>query len=189
MSDKEKPVVPVGGGVPFDPETGKRYGWLPPRAAGRKLVIRAQLGLPWVLGALAAALLLLVAGVVFVVARPDRPGPPYADEGPLAQYAEQDVTPLSRGSAWVDRRRGLDVFVMAAFCVSDGGWIGPGGPRFDEAGRSETGTGAYRARVKVVSGRLYVDLTRQTRVTGQTEPLPPCDVAWLYGEPRPADGA
>ena len=52
------PAVPVGRGVPIDPETGERVGYLPRKAARRKIIIRRKLGLPWVLGALGAALLI-----------------------------------------------------------------------------------------------------------------------------------
>ena len=183
------PIVPVGGGVPVDPETGERYGYLPRRAADRKLVIRAQLGLPWVLAALAAAAVLLVAAVAFVALRPARPGRPYVDQGPLAAYPEQAVTPLRDRSGWLDRRAGLAVVAgPVAFCPADGGWVGEGGRRYDAEGRTDTGNGLTLWAVRAASGHVYVDPTRSTVVTGQAEPLPPCEAPWRLGELAPPAG-
>lgn len=188
MTDKD-PVVPVGGGVPFDPETGERYGYLPRKAASRKLVIRAQLGLPWVLGALGAAALIAVVAVAFVLSRPDRPKPPYTDEGRLSDYPEQAVKPLPGKDGWIDRRVGLAAVAgPLAFCPADGGWVGPDGRRYDADGRSENGTGVTLWAVRAASGRVYVDRTTSTVVTGQSEPLPPCPDPWEPAEPEPPSG-
>lgn len=187
MSD---PIVPVGGGVPVDPETGKRYGYLPRKAANRKLVIRAQLGLPWVLAALGAALLVLVAGAAFFLSRPDEPEAPFVSMGPLDAYPEQAVAPLRDRSGWVDRRAGLAVVAgPVSFCPADGGWVGPDGRRYDADGRSDVeGRGLTLWRVRAASGRLYVDRTATIPVPGAAEPLPPCADPWEVTEPPPADG-
>jgi hypothetical protein len=183
------PIVPVGGGVPVDPETGERYGYLPRKAANRKLVIRAQLGLPWVLGALGAAALLLVAGVAFWLSRPGEPGRPYESQGALAAYPEQAVAPLRDRSGWLDRRTGLAAVAgPVAFCPADGGWVAPDGRRYDAEGRSESGEGLALWAVRAQSGKVYVDRTRTVRVSGQAEPLPPCEDPWEVTEPPPADG-
>ena len=172
MSD---PIVPVGGGVPVDPETGERYGYLPRKAASRKLVIRAQLGLPWVLAALGAATLVLVAGAAFFLSRPDRPGKPYVDEGRLDSYPEQGVAPLRSGDGWLDRRTGLAATGGVSFCDDDGGWVGPGGERYDAAGHAEDGSGLVLWAVRAAGGHVYVDRTRTTTVTGAPRAaLPPC---------------
>jgi hypothetical protein len=183
------PVVPVGGGVPVDPETGERYGYLPRKAASRKLVIRAQLGLPWVLAALAAAALLAVAAVAFVVTKPTHPGRPYVDEGRLSDYPEQAVAPLRDGTGWVDRRAGLAAVAgPVAFCPADGGWVGADGTRYDADGRTDAARGLTLWAVRAASGHVYVDRTHATTVEGQTEPLAPCETPWLPGEPAPPDG-
>jgi hypothetical protein len=183
------PIVPVGGGVPVDPETGERYGYLPRKAANRKLIIRAQLGLPWVLAALGAAALLAVAAVAFVLSRPSTPGAPYRDEGPLSAYPEQAVKPLPGADGWLDRRTGLAAVAGAvAFCPADGGWVGEDGRRYDEEGRSENGTGLTLWAVRAASGHVYVDRTTTTTVTGQAEPLPPCDAPWAPTDPEPPSG-
>lgn len=183
------PIVPVGGGVPVDPETGERYGYLPRRAANRKLVIRAQLGLPWILAALGAAVVVLVAGAAFFLSRPDEPGGAYESQGELAAYPEQAVAPLRDRAGWLDRRHGLvAVAGPVSFCPADGGWVGPGGERYDEEGRSDSGRGLTLWPVRAASGKVYVDRTRPTSVTGQAEPLAPCADPWDVSEPPPADG-
>jgi hypothetical protein len=181
--------VPVGGGVPVDPETGQRYGYLPRKAADRKLIIRAQLGLPWVLAALGAALLLALAAVAFVASRPGRPGRPNADQGPLNAYPEQGVLPLRDRTGWLDRRTGLAAVAgPLAFCPADGGWVSPQGKRYDSDGRADDGRGLTLWAVKAASGHLYVDPTRTVTVTGQAEPLPPCEHPWQVTDPAPPDG-
>jgi hypothetical protein len=183
------PIVPVGGGVPVDPETGERYGYLPRRAANRKLIIRAQLGLPWLLAALAAAAVLAVAAAVFLLSRPTRPGKPFVDEGPLRAYPEQGVAPLRDRSGWLDRRTGLAAVAGAlSFCPADGGWVGADGKRYDADGRADDGRGLTLWVVKAASGHVYVDRTRTVTVTGQAEPLPPCATPWRVGADPPADG-
>jgi hypothetical protein len=183
------PIVPVGGGVPVDPETGERYGYLPRKAANRKLVIRAQLGLPWVLAALTAGGLLLVAGMAFFLSRPAHPGGSYREQGALKSYPEQAVAPLRDRSGWLDRRTGLAAVAgPISFCPADGGWVGPDGRRYDEDGRTESGEGLTLWAVRAASGKVYVDPTRTVRVGGQSEPLPPCDDPWTVDEPPPADG-
>jgi len=183
------PIVPVGGGVPVDPDTGERYGYLPRKAARRKLVIRAQLGLPWVLAALGAAAVLAIAGLAFVLSRPTRLGAPYADEGRLSDYAEQDVRPLPGRDGWLDRRAGLAAIAGdVAFCPADGGWVDGDGRRYDAQGRADDGRGLRLWRVRAVSGRVYVDRTATTTVTGQAEPLPPCESPWPITDPEPPSG-
>ncbi len=183
------PVVPQGGGVPVDPETGQRYGYLPPRAANRKLIIRAQLGLPWVLAALSAAGLLAVAALVFLLSRPTRPGQPFEDLGALRLYPEQGVAPLRDRTGWLDRRAGLAAVAgPLSFCPADGGWVGPTGERYDASGRSDTGTGLTLWAARAASGHVYVDRTHSIALTGQAEPLAPCPAPWRVTEPAPPDG-
>ena len=192
MSDRSSsgPAVPVGGGVPVDPATGERYGYLPRKAAQRKLVIRAQLGLPWVLAAVAFAGVILVGGVALLLSRPDRPGPPYVDQWPLARYAEGDVTPLTDGSGWLDRRSGLvAVAGPVDHCPADGGWVDAEGQRYDLLGRSSVGNpGLALLPVRAANGRVYVDPTRPARRTGDGADLDPCPDRRRVTDPPPPDG-
>jgi hypothetical protein len=168
--------------VPVDPETGERFGYLPRRAANRKIIVRRTLGLPWVVGALAAAALIALAGAAFVASRPDRPPRSYVDVGALSAYPAGQVTPMPDGSGWVDRRSGLTVWLTTAdFCPADGGWQA-GSTRWDEAGRAATGTraGLPQARVRAASGHLYVDRRPLPGPSGSPAPrLAPCS------RPRP----
>lgn len=183
------PIVPVGGGVPVDPETGERYGYLPRKAAKRKLIIRAQLGLPWILAALGAAAVLAVAAVAFVLSRPTSLGAPYFHVGPLSEFKEQDVQPFLGGQGWLDRRAGLAAVAgPVSFCPSDGGWVGADGRRYDAQGRADDGRGLTLWKVRAVSGEVYVDQTSTTTVTGQAEPLAPCPDAWAVTDPEPPSG-
>ena len=182
--------MPVGGGVPVDPDTGERYGYLPPRAARRKLLIRAQLGLPWMVSALVFAVAILAAGTAYLLLRPARPPAPFVDQGPISRYADGAVTSLPDGSGWLDRRGGLTAIGDdVAFCPADGGWVDPAGARFDADGRrAEGGPGLLRLPVRAADGRVFVDPTGGTRVSGIGEPMPPCAPPQRVGDPPPPDG-
>jgi hypothetical protein len=144
------PPVPVGGGVPVDPETGERFGYLSKKASTRKIILRRQLGLPWVLAAIAFAVAILVGGGASLLLRPDHPGRPYVDEGALARYPVGDIsTRLPDGTGFVDRSSGLLVLGRGATSCPRGGWTGP------------------MLRARAARGHLYVDPTHPVA-------LPPC---------------
>lgn len=161
-----RPAVPVGGGVPIDPATGERFGYLPRKAAQRKIIIRRTLGLPWVLGAIGAALLIGVAGAAFLLSDPGRPASRYADEGTLAAYPAGAVTPLRSRTGWVDRRVSIVVWLTREpYCPADGGW-GAGPARWNAAG-AKTGSDLPSSNlasgdVQVAQGHLYVDASRSS---------------------------
>lgn len=76
-----------------DPGPG---GYLPERAArrARKIVLRAPLGLQWVVGALVVGVVVAVAAVAFLTSAGEPPGPPYVEVGPVdalrpARYDER----------------------------------------------------------------------------------------------------
>lgn len=60
-------------------------GYLPRRAAqrARKIVLREQMGLGWPIAAVAAAVVLAIVALVFVLARSGPPGPPFLALAPL----------------------------------------------------------------------------------------------------------
>lgn len=70
------------------PAFGPR-GYLPERAArrARKIVLRAPLGLQWVLGALVAGAAVLVAGALLLGRGDEPPGPPWVAVGPVTELA------------------------------------------------------------------------------------------------------
>ncbi|MEO6714168.1 MAG: hypothetical protein ABIM89_12170 [Mycobacteriales bacterium] len=175
-NDSSGPAVPIGGGVPVDPHTGERFGYLPRKAARRKIIIRRTLGVPWIVGALAAAALIAVAGVAFLLSDPGRPASRFEDAGALSAYPAGEVTALSSGVGWVDRRAGVRVWLTTEpFCDSDGGW-GLTGPRWDSSGRSTAAQGnlAY-AETQLAGGRLFVDAARTQLAVGRPPvALGPC---------------
>ena len=61
-----------------DAEFGPR-GYLPQRAAkrARKIVLREQMGTPWILAAMVAALIVAVAGALYLRTENRPPGPPF----------------------------------------------------------------------------------------------------------------
>jgi hypothetical protein len=107
---------------------GERIAYLPPRAArARKLILRSQLGLPWLLGAVAVAGVILVAGVVLLLGTRN-PGAPWARLEVATRFPEGAVT-QSAGPAGtvavVDRRGGLRVFLARSGpCPVDGDGAG-----------------------------------------------------------------
>ncbi len=147
------PVVPVDGGVPVDPQTGERFGYLPRKAARRKLVIRRQLQLRWVVAAVVVATLIAGTGGWYLASRATAPGPPYVDQGPLQRYPPGALTPLGDGAGWLDRRGGG---LVAVGC-------GPTGPS--------------RWPARVTRGRVYVDPTRPAPLSRPAGPFPPCRMA------------
>jgi hypothetical protein len=104
--------------VPKEPST-QRTAYLPPRAGkARKLILRTQLGLPWMLAAIAFGVVILVAGTLFLV-KGGRPGAPWQRVAPLGAMADGTVSqrPLRAGEVVVvDRRAGT----LRAFLAPDG---------------------------------------------------------------------
>lgn len=88
----------------------ERTAYLPPRAArARKLILRTQLGLPWIIAALAFAGLILLAGTFFLL-QSGRPGPPWVRVGPAAAFQPTSVLQIQAPDGRVvvvDRRDGL----------------------------------------------------------------------------------
>jgi hypothetical protein len=156
--------------MPDDP-TRERVAYLPPRAAkARKLILRSQLGLPWMLTAALFGAVILAAGAVFLV-KGGRPGAPWVKVAPLARFPDGAVTQTASGAGQVvvDRREGtLRAFAVepgpCAVVGAGGGFARPcAGQAWDAAGRPEDGTGraagpAMRPLpVQVARGDLYVN--------------------------------
>lgn len=93
-------------------------GYLPPRASqrARKIILRAPLGIQWVIAALVAGLVVLVAALVFFRTTGGPPGPPYEPVGELAELPDLEITTVA----------GEEVAVLTAggrpraFAISDG---------------------------------------------------------------------
>jgi nitrite reductase/ring-hydroxylating ferredoxin subunit len=157
--------------VPKDP-TRERVAYLPPRAGkARKLILRSQLGLPWMLAAILFGLVILVAGVLFLV-KGGRPGAPWQRVAPVTRFADGAVTqaPLRAGEVVVVDRRGgtLRAFLApSGSCPvtgAPGGFARPcTGQAWDQAGApvGSQGTSSpppLRAMpATVAKGDLYVN--------------------------------
>jgi nitrite reductase/ring-hydroxylating ferredoxin subunit len=93
--------------VPQD-QRRERVAYLPPRAGkARKLILRTQLGLPWMLAAMLFGVVILVAGTLFLI-KGGRPGAPWQRVAPVTRLADGAVTqaPLRAGEVVVVDRRG-----------------------------------------------------------------------------------
>ena len=158
--------------MPKDP-TRERVAYLPPRAGkARKLILRSQLGLPWMLAAILFGMVILVAGILFLVTG-GRPGAPWQRVAPVTRLADGAVTqtPLRAGEvAVVDRRGGT----LRAFLAPTGPCPVVGTPRgfarpcvlqaWDRSGEPlrTQGSSALPPRLRpmpatVAKGDLYVD--------------------------------
>ncbi len=157
--------------MPEEP-TRERLAYLPPRAArARKLILRRQLGLPWMLAAALFGAVILAAGAIFL-AKGGRPGSPWVELAPLARFPAGAVTeaPGPADQVVVVDRRGdaLRTFVLAPGacpvvgagsgfarpCVGQA-WDGAGRP---DGTRGRTALPAMRpVPVQVARGDLYVD--------------------------------
>ncbi|HVD14085.1 MAG TPA: hypothetical protein VNK73_06525 [Actinomycetota bacterium] len=148
----------------------ERTAYLPPRAAkARKLILRTQLGLPWLLAATAVAGVILVAGVL-LLARGGRPGSPWVAVAAVTAFPPGSLTeveaPGPHGRVVIVDRRGGD---LRAFVGPDAACPAvPDGPGFRRActGQAWDADGAPRtprtqalARVatRFARGDLYVN--------------------------------
>ncbi len=77
--------------MPKDP-IRERVAYLPPKAGkARKLILRTQLGLPWMLAAILFGLVILGAGTLFLLGG-GRPGAPWQRLAPVTRFADGTVT-------------------------------------------------------------------------------------------------
>src|SRR6266536_3078249 len=135
--------------VPKD-RSQERIAYLPSRAAGaRKLVLRSQLGVPWLLAAVLFGLVILVAGVLFLV-KAGRPGAPWERVAPVARFADGTVTqaPYRADEVLVVDRRGA------------GQAWGSGGEPAPTARAASPPPPLRAVPVTVAKGELYVDAPR-----------------------------
>lgn len=149
---------------PDRPEFGPS-GYLPPRAAkrARKIVLRAPLGLQWVVGSLIVGALVVGAGVLWLTAD-DAPGDPWIALGPAAEVGaasrEDDLDLLLVGNGRVRAfaeagEQGL------AFCPASRRIESPDGGVWSLTGRGLGGQPSLREHPTLVrDGVLYVDPTR-----------------------------
>jgi hypothetical protein len=76
------------------PQPPERIAYLPSRAAkARKLILRSQLGVPWIVAAALFGMVILAAGTLFLV-RAGHPGPPWARVAAVRSLPGGAVTQL-----------------------------------------------------------------------------------------------
>lgn len=164
-------------------------GYLPDRAArrARKIILRSAMGAGWPLAALAAAVVLLVAGGVFVLTRLGGPGAPFVAVAEFADVAPRSTTSVAAEGGTdlllVHTGSALRAFEMPAgevvLCrasnhleTQDGVW--------DLGGRSLVGTDSLASYpVRVHDGTVYVDTSEPRAptapVAGDRQVTPACD--------------
>jgi len=139
-------------------------GYLPDRAArqARKIVLRAPLGLQWVVASLVAGLVVLVAGVLLLGRGSAPPGPPWTPLGPVELLTTSSVDAAS-GLLVVNvggRVRAFSAPDDVAYCAPSNRLEHPDGRVWALTGR---GTGGQASLAPVptltVAGIAYVDAT------------------------------
>lgn len=156
--------------MPDAPDAGPP-GYLPQRAArrARKIVLRAPLGVGWILAALAAALVVAAAGLAFLFARAGPPGPPFvpvAELDDLGHGAARVLTSEPAGRLLVVRAGGrLRAFEASGqpvvYCPASRRLESPSGQVWTLEGQLTGGRGQSLRPVasQVFAGVVYVDPT------------------------------
>ncbi len=158
---------------PESPIFGPR-GYLPDRAArrARKIVLRAPLGLQWVVAALVAGIILLIAGLLVLSRTGSPPGPPWEPLGAVDDLSAS-VFDDPRGLLVISlggRVRAFEAPQDAAYCEPSNRIEHPDGRVWALTGRGMAGTPSLRpVPTLIVSGVAYLD------PTAVGDPLDPMD--------------
>jgi hypothetical protein len=166
MSDEERPE--------FGPS-----GYLPDRAAkrARKIVLRAPLGLQWVVASLVAGVVVVVAGVLLLTGD-YTPGEPWVAVGPVedvgAVSIDEDLGVLLVGGGRI--RAFADAHALDLdYCETSRRLESPDGQVYSLTGRGLGGAPSLREHPTVVrDGVVYLDPTRTTSAPAPSdEPVTP----------------
>jgi hypothetical protein len=149
---------------------------LPDRAAkrARKIVLRAPLGLQWVIASVAVGIVIVVVGAIFLVRAGGPPGAPYEDVGPVDAVGDARFDE-ARGVLYVGalgRVRAFDVDPadVPVYCEASRQLESPSGRVWSPTGRALDGGPSLREHpTVVVDGVLYLD------PTSRAESAPPED--------------
>jgi hypothetical protein len=140
-------------------------GYLPERAAkrARKIVLRAPLGLQWIVASVVAGLLVVVAGVLFLARSGDAPGPPWVEAGPVDELPaagydpDLEVLVVATGG----RVRAFAGAQDVVYCPATNQLEAPDGRVWAVTGRGRGGTPSLAEHPTFVQdGIAYVDPTR-----------------------------
>ena len=139
-------------------------GYLPDRAArrARKIVLRAPLGLQWVVAALVAGVVLLIAGLLVLDRAGSPPGPPWEPLGTVEElpasssHSDGDLLVVALGG----RVRAFEAPQGTVYCAPSNRLEHPDGRVWALTGRGLGGTDSLRpVPTLVVSGVAYIDPT------------------------------
>ena len=181
--DGRRPPVPsqvVETSPPPDqdrPEFGPS-GYLPERASkrARKIVLRAPLGLQWVIAAVVSGVAVVIAGVLFLQQRPAAPTDPWVpvatveEVGDARSVDDLDVLLVGTGG----RVRAFADAAGIAYCPASNRLETADGQVWNLAGRGLEGTPSLDEHPTAVhDGEVYLDPTRT--VPGPTPLSDPVD--------------
>jgi hypothetical protein len=141
-------------------------GYLPERASkrARKIVLRAPMGVQWIVGAVVAGAVIVGAGLLWLAQSDDPPGPPWVAVGPLKDLGdatavdELDVLIVATGRPRAFR--GVDVLGLR-WCADPAQIEGFEGRVWSPTGRAQTAEtdSLEQHPTRVHNGVLYVDPT------------------------------
>lgn len=151
------------------PEFGPS-GYLPPRASARarKIVLRAPLGLQWVVAAALAGVVVVVAAVLFWRSSTEPPGPPYVAVAAVAELPDLLVTTVGGHEVAILSAGGRPrAFTLEEgpqglrYCAGPNRLVSDDGEVWLPTGRGLGGTPSLDEHPVVAhEGTLYVDVTR-----------------------------
>jgi hypothetical protein len=156
-------VVPSRDPELDQPEFGPS-GYLPERAAkrARKIVLRAPLGLQWVVASLVAGLVVVVAGVLFLQRGAEPPPAPWVAAGAIEELHPARFDP-SLGVLLVTgggRVRALVAADEVAYCAASNRLEAADGRVWSLTGRGFAGTASLEEHpTQLHDGQVYVDPT------------------------------
>jgi hypothetical protein len=170
-----------------DPETGPAAapgfgprGYLPDRAArrARKIVLRAPLGMEWIVASLVAGVVVLVAGLLVLNRAGSPPGPPWEALGAVENlpastwYADAGTGDTGTGTLVVNVGGRVRAFVApegVIYCAPSNRLEHPDGRVWALTGRGHSGVASLPpVATLTVSGIAYLD---RTSVAPPLEPL------------------
>lgn len=162
---------PEAGNEPADRPDFGPSGYLPDRAAkrARKIVLRAPLGAQWIVGAILAGILVVIAGVLYLQGRDAPPPAPWVAVGVVTDLevsefdADLDALIVTAGG----RARAFSAAGHVSYCTDSNRLEAADGGVWSLTGRGLDGTPSLEEHPTLLSAdRLYVDPSR-------TVPAPP----------------
>lgn len=140
-------------------------GYLPERASkrARKIVLRAPLGLQWIVAAVVFGLLVLVAGGLWWQFTTGPPGPPFVATDVVLEAGQAPMVTSTVDSIWVVTGTGPPFAVAhgevasLAWCPASRRLESPDGRVWSPTGRGLGTPSLARAPIRVHDGRIYVD--------------------------------